>query len=234
MKTLRTGSGPFRERPFFKTGEIDRMCVEELRKVGLYPKTPSAIRIDRFLEMRFGIVAEYDDLAEGVLGYTKFGSKGVESIVIARALDEEGTEVSERRIRTTMAHEAGHGLLHAYLFALGGQVESLFGNETGTDCQILCRDVPGHGHSSRSYDGRWWEYQANQAIGGLLVPRSLAQEALKPFLVPSGSLGGSMLDVTLADAAAQTLSDVFEVNPAGVRIRINDLYPRANGGQLTL
>jgi hypothetical protein len=234
MKTLRSGSGPFRERPFFKTGEIDRMCVEELRKVGLYPKTPSAIRIDRFLEKRLGVVPEYDDLAEGVLGYTKFGSKGVESIVIARALDDEGTEVSERRIRTTMAHEAGHGLLHAYLFAMDGQVGSLFGNETGADCRILCRDVQGHIRNSRSYDGRWWEYQANQAIGGLLVPRSLAQVALAPFLVSSGSLGGSTLDVALAEAAAQSLAEIFEVNPAVARIRINELYLRETGGQLTL
>jgi hypothetical protein len=57
---------------------------------------------------------------------------------------------------------------------------------------------------------------------------------LKPFLVSSGSFGGSVLDVTMAEAAAQTLADVFDVNPAVVRIRIDDLYPPENAGQLTL
>ncbi len=234
MKTLRSRSGPFREQPYFAPGEIDRICADELRKVGLYPKTSSPIRIDRFLEKRFNVHPEYRDLTDGVLGYTKFGPKGVESIIIARALDDEGTEIAERRIRTTMAHEAGHGLLHAHLFALGEQVLSLFGNETGADCQILCRDVPGHIRSARTYDGRWWEFQANQAIGGLLVPRSLTEEVLKPFLAPTGSLGGSTLDESRRHDAERSLAETFEVNPAVARIRIEDLYPIDKSAQMTL
>jgi hypothetical protein len=234
MRILRSRSGPFREQPYFAPGEIDRMCAEELRKVGLHPKTPSPIRIDRFLEKRFNVHGEYRDLADGVLGFTKFGPNGVEAIIIARALDEEGTEIAERRIRTTMAHEAGHGLLHAHLFALGEQGLFLFGNETGADCQILCRDVPGHIGSSRSYDGRWWEFQANQAIGGLLMPRSLTEAALKAFLVPTGSLGESTLDESRRLEAARSLSGTFEVNPAVARIRIDDVYPIDKSGQVPL
>jgi hypothetical protein len=232
MKTLRSRSGPFREQPYFEAGEIDRICADELKKLGLYPKTPSAVRIDRFLEKRFNVVPKYQDLPNGVLGYTKFGSNGVEAIIIARSLDEEGTETAERRIRTTMAHEGGHGLLHAYLFVLGEQ--GLFGDDAGQGSQILCRDVPGCSRVTRGYDGRWWEFQANQAIGGLLMPRPLVEEALKPFLAPAGSLGVLTLHATRRDEAARSLASVFEVNPVVARIRIDEIYPVQENAQMQL
>ncbi len=234
MKTFRSKSGPFREQPFFEPGEIDRICLQELLKLKLLPDAPSPVRIDRFLERRFKVSPEYGDLNEGVLGYTKFGKDGVQAIVIARSLDEEGTETAERRIRTTMAHEAGHGLLHSQLFALGEPTPNLFDGESGVNCQILCRDVVGHQQVGRKYDGRWWEYHANQAIGGLLMPRKLINEALKPFLVSTGNLGGVTIDPARHEAAVRTLAETFQVNPIVARIRIQDLYPAEKGGQMTL
>jgi hypothetical protein len=143
------------------------------------PETPEAVRIDRFVEKHFRISPRYEALPDGVLGYTSFGPSGVISIVITTALDEEGGKVSERRIRTTLAHEGGHGLLHTHLFALGEKPPKLF--EDGHDRpEILCRDVHGAPHDSR-YDGRWWESQANRAIGGLLMPRALVAKAVMPF-----------------------------------------------------
>jgi hypothetical protein len=233
MKTFRSKSGPFSERPHFEPSEIDRICSDELRKEGLYPNSPEAIRIDRFVEKRFGVVPQYEDLPEGVLGFTKFTKKGVEAIVIAAALDAEKGKVAERRVRTTLAHEAGHGLLHAYLFALDEQPLHLFDADSHSDHQILCRDVQGEERKSRAYDGRWWEFQANRAIGGLLCPRTLVLEALKPFLVPSGSLGAVTLDEQRRDGAVRALADIFDVNPIVAKIRINELYP-AETGQLRL
>jgi hypothetical protein len=104
MRNVRSKSGPFTERPHFKPGEIERICTEELEKVGLYPSSAQAIRVDRFIEKRFGITHEYDDLPEGVLGFTKFGRKGIEAIVVAKTLDQGGTKVAERRLRSTLAH----------------------------------------------------------------------------------------------------------------------------------
>jgi hypothetical protein len=70
MKTFRSKSGPFAQRPHFEPSEIDRICDDELRKEGLFPNSPEAIRIDRFIEKRFGISPQYQDLPEGVLGFT--------------------------------------------------------------------------------------------------------------------------------------------------------------------
>src|SRR6266849_9353907 len=118
-----------------------QQLLDELQKINLYPAVPSPVRIDRFVEKRFGVVPTYEDLPSGLLGFTRFGSKGVEEIVVAKALDHEGTQPAERRLRTTLAHEGGHGLLHAHLFVLGSRPDSLFGDGLAHDAQkILCRE----------------------------------------------------------------------------------------------
>jgi hypothetical protein len=232
MKTFRAKTGPFTERPHFEPVEIDRICIDELRKAGLYPASPQAIRIDRLVEKRFNVVPEYEDLPEGVLGYTRFSDKGVDAIVISAALDAGGGRVTERRVRSTLAHEAGHGLLHAYLFALAEKPFHLFDDDSQTGHKILCRDVQGE-ERKKHYDGRWWEFQANRAMGGLLCPLLLVKEALKPYLTASGSLGATEIDEGRRDEAARALADIFDVNPVVARIRINEVFP-AKTGQLFL
>ncbi len=234
MRTFRTKSGPFSERPYFEPCEIDSMCVDELIKVGCLPGMPGPIRIDRFIEKRFGIVPQYDNLPEGVLGYTKFGKKGVEAIVVAKVLDADGGKVAERRIRTTLAHEGGHGLLHAYLFALEDAGASLFNSEPKDKDKILCRDVQGESGRQGGYDGRWSEYQANRAIGGLLLPKKLVRMALEPYMAPNGSLGAVTLDQKRRGEAERALAEIFDVNAVVARLRLADLYPVAEGGQLML
>jgi hypothetical protein len=66
-------------------------------------------------------------------------------------------------------------------------------------------------------------------MGGLLCPVPLVQEAMKPFLVASGSLGAMILEDQRRDNAVRTVSDVFEVDPIVARIRIDELYPAATG-----
>src|SRR5581483_6686609 len=104
MKNLKSRRGPFTERPYFENDEIDRICIDELQAVELYPKAPSPIRIDRFIEKRFGVTPIYEDLGAGILGLTKFGKNGVKEVVIAQAIDEQNTVSSERLVRSTLAH----------------------------------------------------------------------------------------------------------------------------------
>ncbi|MDD5464911.1 MAG: hypothetical protein PHP73_00990 [Candidatus Omnitrophica bacterium] len=234
MKSFRTKVGPFAERPYYKLSDIENICNDELRKVDLLPSEPSPIRIERFIEKRFRIFPSYEDLPEGVLGCIKFGTKGVEEIKISKFLSEDGDKVSERRINTTLAHEAGHGLLHAHLFVLGLPSQSLFENEVVNTPTILCREgaVTGIGGKS-NYDGRWWEFQANRAMGALLLPRFLVQKSTETFLVSRGAMGIKTIEAKNRESVIKTLVDAFDVNPAVARIRIDEMYFRDNKNQLT-
>lgn len=238
MKTYRTQSGPFAEKPFFKIEEIEQICTDELQKLELYPTDPSPIRIDRFVEKRFKIRPTYLDLPDGLLGFTRFGRMGVEEIVVAKSFDDDGTKPAERRLRTTLAHESGHGLLHAHLFVLNSRPESLFGDGLASDAlKILCREggISGVGGSVQSkYQGHWWEYQANQAMGALLMPRLLVEKALSPMLVSAGVLGRKTLLQDRRDAATRSLAETFDVNPIVAKIRLEAVCPEHDIYQLTL
>jgi hypothetical protein len=195
------------------------------------------VRIERFIETYFHVTPTYEPLPDGIQGFTRFDSGGVAEIVVSRDLTEQDSKVAERQINSTLAHEAGHGLLQAHLFALEREgLTSLFGDDLDPKTpKILCRDALGANSKPRTgYDGRWWEFQANQAIGALLLPRPLVYEALDAFLVTSGSLGHRTLDRDRRDEAARSLAEVFDVNPAVVRIRIQDLFPLTKVAQLTL
>ena len=241
MRVLRTQSGPFVERPYYEESDIESIATDELSNVGLLPATPQPIRVDRFIEKRYGIVPQYEDVPDGILGFTRFGPKGPVEVVVSRSLSEEGTRVAERRMNSTLAHEAGHMLLHGHLFALERRAEtrSLFKDELVEKKQtILCRtdivaDTP-EGTRNRGYDGRWWEFQANKVIGVLLLPRQLVHEALDPILVSKGLLGIRALDDMRREEAVHRLADAFDVNPVVARIRIGELFPTSANGQLTL
>jgi hypothetical protein len=240
MKTFHPKSGRFTEQPFFKPGEIEDICRDELEKHGLFPSDPEPIRIDRFIEKRFGVSPTYEDLPNGLLGFTRFGAKGVEEIVVARQLDDEGTIPAERRLRTTLAHEAGHGLLHAHLFALGARPESLFGDGLATDAlKVLCREgeiegAPTAGRAAKKKVYRWYEFQADMAMGILLLPKPLVAKALAPFFVSRGLLDQLVLPGERREEAARSLAEIFNVNPVVTRIRLQGLYPASSEQQLTL
>jgi hypothetical protein len=230
MKPFRSGQS---KPPYFTASQIDNLCCDELRGVGLLPSTAEPIRIDRFIEKRFNVAPEYEDMPDGILGFTRFGRNGVKAVVISAALDAEGGKVAERRIRTTMAHEGGHGLLHAHLFALDEMPLHLFDKDSHSADQILCRDVHGDEKKVHRYDGRWWEVQANRAMSSLLCPRPLVQEVMKPFLAAAGLLGAEVLPENRREEAVRALAHIFNVNSAVTRIRIGQMYP-AQTGQMQL
>lgn len=238
MKTFRMHAGPFLKKPFFKPEDFERICQNELEQHGLFPSEPAPIRIDRFVEKRFNIQPSYEDLPMGLLGFTLFGPKGVEEIVVSKALDEENTQVAERRLRTTLAHESGHGLLHAHLFAFGTRPDSLFGDALDSHApKILCRSGGISGSETvliQKPPYRWWEYQANQAMGVLLLPKSLVQAALISILTPQGFLGTPILPANERQAAIRLLADTFDVNPVVAKLRLETLFPETAQEQLTI
>ncbi len=98
---------------------------------------------------------------------------------------------------------------------------------------MLCRGEGG-AHKIAAYTGEWWEFQANRAMGALLMPKGLVDVAVQRFLVATGSLGLRALDRSRLEEAARVLAGVFVVNPAVARIRLSMLYPQTSSSQLQL
>jgi hypothetical protein len=236
VRVLRTNTGPYPVRLTFAVEEIDDLCLDALRSAGCLPDSPSAIRIDRFIEKRFTQDVGYEDLPHGFLGYTIFRKDGsIECVRVSSKLEEEGGVSNERRLRSTWAHEAGHCLLHPMLFtedASQGAFGQLQAQAKSQDRKILCRNtevLPVTIGCQRRYDGRWWEWQANRAIGGFLLPKALVTKAIEPFSKPALITGMPTLPAAGRAKAEKDLAELFDVNPAVVKIRLSELFPDQRG-----
>ena len=225
MRETATPGKPFGRRLYFDEGEIDRICADALASVGCLPATPSPIEIELFLEKRFACEVAYENLKPGVLGFAVFGAGGAVEVVGAeRSLFDDGT-VGARRAWATLAHEAGHGLLHAKLFSEGHERHPLLdGSFDYKRRRIMCRKEDLR-MGAGGYDGKWWEWQANQAIGGLLLPEELVRACVEPLTEERGSWGARELPAPKRHLAARRVGATFDVNPAVARIRLNSLFP---------
>lgn len=228
MKVVRTPGRGLGQRLVFDESEFDSIGLETLRKTNLLPSSPTPIRIDRLLESHFEITIEYVDLGEGVLGATSFRPNGsVNGVAVAMALERES---ATHLFRSTLAHEAGHALLHPILFMQdAGQETFSVDNADPAKRRILCRSrdiVPGQ---RRGYDGRWWEYQANRMIGSLLLPRPLVIAAASEFADRRPLTGSMFLSEENRMRATDDLASLFEVSPACMSIRLEEIFPQAKG-----
>lgn len=239
MKRLRSLKGPFEEQYFFEPDEIDEMCLEALQKAGYLPVTPQPIKIERFIETYFKCFTGYEELPAGVLGCTQFNDNGTIKAVTVSSEFDDGSDASRRRERATWAHEGGHCLMHPALF-MSSQSQrqlSLSAHKSEStifqEKRILCRDTDvsqGEGRKKR-YDGKWWEWQANRAIGGFLLPKNLVHLSLASLLQESIVYKTPSLPVALRVKAEQEMAKVFDVNPVVARIRLQEIFPAQNAAQ---
>lgn len=232
MREYRATGGPFERRLSFQTDEIDEMCLEALEKSRFLPAKPEPIRIERFVEKHFQCNAGYEDLPPGVMGYTLFDKNG--KIIQVRVSEklEDGLQTSERRVRSTWAHEGGHCLLHPSLF-IETPGQPIFSEGEGKDSnikdrRILCRDSDVR-PASKQYNGRWWEWQANRCISGFLLPKNLVLTALEGLLTDSVVTRSPTLAAAKRRDAEQLLSTTFEVNQIVARIRLGEMFPDTRG-----
>jgi len=221
MRKVPTPSGRFAFQLYFDDlGEIDEICLQALKKQSLLPPTPAPVRIERFVEKQFKTTLRYEDLGPDNLGCTIFNSSGaVDAILVSRSLEEQNTTAARRRVRSTVAHEAGHGLLHGPLF-----VEGNFPVRGENQRRILCRSEDILVETKSSYRGRWWEFQANQAIGSLLLPRPLMDAFLDQSEIELDSSETRILTPTQRESLAKKAAVTFDVNPIVACIRLDSLF----------
>lgn len=229
---------PFLSKPFHHENKIERICTEALEDHGLMPGEPAPIRIDRFIEKQFSLAIEYKDLqerfGEGVMGACKFDRDGtVRRILVDLALEEDESRLAEKRLRSTLAHEGGHGLLHGPLFAEMFQAEDAesrlvnVARSAGITADgFACRRI-GEGGGGQRYD--WWEVQANKAMASLLLPRKLVDPYVREIMaikLPKLAWTGRRPNWELKDVAGM-VADKFEVSISMARFRIEENYHRA-------
>jgi hypothetical protein len=236
VRKLNTPSGPFAFRLYFEDlGEIDEICLEALTSQSLLPSEPAPIRIDRFVEKQFKAPLRYEDLGPEHLGCTIFNSSGaVEAILVSRLLEEQNTTPARRRVRSTIAHEAGHGLLHGPLFVEGDSPHSVSDGLGEKQPLILCRSEDILVDALRAYTGRWWEFQANQAMGSLLLPSALINAFLKRSGIEPSSFASHVVTPPEREAIVKKAAVIFDVNPIVVRIRLDSLFPRKKNKKVQL
>lgn len=230
MKERRSQSSPFGKVLYFGDGEIEELCESALAAAGCLPDNPEPIEIESFIERFLGAQITYEDLDDGVLGFAMFDGRGGTCVVgAARALFDGGNSGS-RRARSTLAHEAGHGILHGQVFVGADRSQSLLdGNYEPQARRILCREQD---FRARGYGGRWWEWQANQAIGGFLIPRGLLEQSVRPLLTTAGTLGVPTLPKGNRDAAIRVVAATFDVNPVVAEIRLAGAFDDSAGQML--
>ena len=164
----------------------------------------------------------YEDLGPEKLGCTIFNSSGtVEAILPVRG-----------RLPSTIAHEAGHGLLHGSLFIEGNSADLLNGSLGEKQRRILSRTEDILVDTWRSYVGRWWEFQANQAIGRPLLPRFLLNHFMNESGIKLDSFGSPILSPAQREALVKRAAVTFDVNPIVVGIRLDLLFPQGGKEKL--
>lgn len=224
MKRIPTPDGPFPTRLYFTDDEIEEICSAALNETGLLPTKPERIRIDRLIDKKFDVSIVYEDLGKNVLGFTEFGPGGVEAVHIGEPPGDLILQ-EERRVNSTLAHEAGHGLMHAQLFVehFANQTP-IEGHPDVTEKRILCREERPNTVRQKEYKGDWWEFQANRAIGALLMPKQLLPIFLEPFHTKFGTTKLSELPAKSKREIVEAASDTFDVNQIVARVRLNLPY----------
>ena len=231
MKEYRSATGE--RRLWFEENEIEWMMEDELRKAGLFPSLADpVVDLESLLELHLGVKLDiHAVLDDDVLGVTHFlgGRKPLVSINKDLTSQTEGEGAPSGilgRWRATMAHEAGHVVLHRSLVEVPFEQGSLFSEtakeSTNSLLRCLKRDV-----SFRRGNYDWREVQANRGMAALLMPERVFREVVLDTIKADNSddLAGKMPERGSAGLAELVLelSRRCEVSREAARIRLDSL-----------
>jgi hypothetical protein len=226
------------ERIWFEPSEIEQMMESELRKASLMPtEAAPVVKLETFIERHLkATLDQYAELDPGVLGVTEFFEGKPPRISINKDLTGSAVDEDESppgvlgRWRATLAHEAGHVLLHRSLFEFAVGNMSLFGGNApdgGGGRQLhrcLKRDVA-HGGGVD-----WREVQANQAMAALLMPKSFFPKLARQH-IERVFPGRETIPFGGEERVAALLAPVVQVSKQAARIRLSTLGLVAPAGQ---
>lgn len=155
--------------------------------------------VERFFEcelkQRTGVEPDYQPLGGGLLGYTDI--EEMKCVICSNMASDIKNDSNRRLLRATEAHEIGHCCLHVEEFRQARAMQRFRHDGQHTSLQLHKQD------EIAVYRNPEW--QAWRFAGALLMPEcSVRLAASNKWSV-------------------QMMSRGFDVNPAFVRVRLNDL-----------
>ncbi len=225
MKTWKDPRSPWGVKSYFADHEFETMMDELRVRVGSdYFVEGQGINVDLVLLRCFEVEADYVTLPPNTLGRTLFAPDGRLQVQVSRDLAElaETNNTARRRLRATLSHECGHISCHRHFFLRDHETLSLFGEDDRKKPEpaILCRNetIGKHG-----YRGEWWEFQANQCMAALLLPKQLVVPRVAAALATCGQ--ESFEDAIRENEAERillALSNQFDVSSEATFYRLQD------------
>lgn len=187
MKSWKDGKSPWGTSLRFDAVEFETMMDELRERAGGGGFIDGrGVDIDHVLLEGLGIEPDFVDLPPGVMGRTRFHPNGRAEVEISRTLADlaESDVTARRRLRSTLAHECGHIACHSTLFIRDTATLQLFpGGDQGSKPPIMCRESS---VTPKRYNGEWWEYQANQCMAALLLPKTMFKASIEKALAACG------------------------------------------------
>lgn len=216
------------ERIWFEESEIELITSSELEKAKVMPTDAlPVVDLESFIERHLkATLDQYADLEPGVLGLTEFCHGKPPRISINKdltgsALDEDESPPGRLgRWRATLAHEAGHVLLHRNLFEVAVGNLSLFDRDVtdgaGGSHRCLKRDA------TYENGGDWREVQANRAMAALLMPKKVFALVARREIAKIHP-GRDAMPAGTESRIAASLAPMFQVSRQAARIRLGTL-----------
>ena len=199
------------KRMEFKAEDAVLSHIRSRRSTDLFPVTTDDLTtlLERHVE-ELDIYADLSPYGSGVEGLTIFLPSRRPIVKVACALSESR---NENRLRSTLAHEYGHVVLHDPLFQRKAQ-DSLF-DARSEFLQVSYRD----GYSAPS-GGDLFEYQAWFMCGALLMPLTELELRVQQLAERESSYSAIWQHSELGQAAIAHVADAFSVSEILARIRL--------------
>jgi hypothetical protein len=236
VKIIKDNTNTFSRRIWFEDGEIEKIAQTHRQDfTRLIRETDNpAIQVEKFVEIYLRdalkkevVLDPYADLqrieGRNVLGATYFFDDRLE-VKIEKSLTEEAERTDQwGRYNATVMHESGHCVLHPILFQRDTNQQVLL--HPTSNNKIKCQRRTIEAPYQVSYSGEWWEYQANQFMANLLMPK---QPFLAHFEMERNAYGirdnGELVkDEYLFNAVVGYLANTFHVSKQAVKIRLYEL-----------
>lgn len=222
MRTSRDLKSPWGQRVWYDEPEFDSMMDESVERAGIGYDLGRGVDVEEVLLKGYGLSPDFCELEAGVLGRTLFHSTGRIEVQISEelALGESTSATTRRRLRSTLAHELAHVVLHRHLHSFG--MEPLFAELKNDEPKVLCRATVISEPQRMAQD--WWEYQANRGMSCLLLPKLRVRQAVDDCLLDLGARGvKELLARGSGDRLVDSIVGTFDVSFEMALYRLQDL-----------